>query len=76
MLVLASQNSFEVMCAVEDGTIEPPEEIIFGFGDCQDKLNKIIQKPRHASRLVDTGLEVSERLVALVRETQKHRRDI
>ena len=29
MLVLASQNSFEVMCAIEDGTVEAPEEIFF-----------------------------------------------
>ncbi|WP_334151425.1 hypothetical protein, partial [Hyphomicrobium sp.] len=41
MLVLASQSAFEVMCAIEDGTVEAPEEIFFGFGDCQDRLNKL-----------------------------------
>lgn len=75
MLVLASQNSFEVMCAVEDGTIEPPEEIFFGFGDCQDKLNKIIQNRATLKGSVDIGLEVSERLVALVRDLKRYRRD-
>ncbi len=36
MLVLASQSAFEVMCAVEDGTVDAPETIFFGFGECQD----------------------------------------
>lgn len=75
MLVLASQNSFEVMCAVEDGTIEAPEEIFFGFGECQDKLNKLIQNRSTLKVSVDTGAEVADRLTQLVRELKKYRQD-
>lgn len=75
MLVLAAQNSFEVMCAVEDGTIEAPEQIFFGFGECQDQLNKLIQNRATLKASVDTGAEVAERLVTLVRELKKHLKD-
>jgi hypothetical protein len=75
MLVLAAQNSFEVMCAVEDGTIEAPEQIFFGFGECQDQLNKLIQNRATLKATVDIGLEVAERLVTLVRELKKYRHD-
>jgi hypothetical protein len=73
MLVLASQSAFEVMCAIEDGTVEAPEEVFFGFGDCQDQLNKLIQQRATLKVSVDTGAEVAERLVSLVRELKKHR---
>ena len=43
MLVLASQNAFDVMSAVEDGEINAPEELFFGFGEQQEHLNKLIQ---------------------------------
>jgi hypothetical protein len=75
MLVLASQNSFEVMCAIEDGTVEAPEEIFFGFGECQDRLNKLIQNRSTLKASVDTGAEVAERMAHLVRELKKYRHD-
>lgn len=75
MLVLASQNSFEVMCAIEDGTVEAPEEIFFGFGECQDRLNKLIQNRATLKASVDTGAEVADRLAQLVRELKKYRQD-
>lgn len=75
MLVLASQSAFEVMCAVEDGTVEAPEEIFFGFGECQDSLNKLIQNRATLKASVDTGAEVAERLASLVRELKKYRTD-
>lgn len=73
MLVLASQNAFDVMCAVEDGEINAPEEVYFGFGECQDRLNKLIQNRATMKASVDTGAEVAERLTALVRDLKKHR---
>ena len=75
MLVLAAQNSFEVMCAVEDGTVDAPEAIFFGFGECQDRLNKLIQNRATLKASVDTGGEVAERLTELVRELKKYRTD-
>lgn len=75
MLVVSSQASFEVMCAIEDGTVEAPEDLFFGFGECQDRLNKIIQNRATLKATVDTGTEVAERLTVLVRELKRYRRD-
>jgi hypothetical protein len=74
MLVLASQNAFDVMTAVEDGDIDAPEEIFFGFGDEQERLNDIIQSRVPLRVAVDTGAEIADRLVALVRELKKHQK--
>lgn len=73
MLVLASQNAFDVMCAVEDGEIDAPEAIYFGFGEQQDKLNGLIQNRASLKASVDTGYEVATRLSDLVRELKRHR---
>lgn len=73
MLVLASQNAFDVMCAIEDGFIEPPEQVFFGFGDEQERLNGLIQNRATLKQTVETGLEVALRLNELVRELKEHR---
>jgi hypothetical protein len=75
MLVLASQNAFDVMSAVEDGEIDAPEEVFFGFGEQQERLNKLIQMRATLKSSVDTGAEVALRLTELVRELKKHRPD-
>jgi hypothetical protein len=75
MLVLSSQSAFDAMCAIEDGTVDAPEEIFFGFGECQDRLNKLIQNRATLKASVDTGAEVAERLASLVRELKKYRTD-
>jgi hypothetical protein len=73
MLVLASQNAFDVMSAVEDGEVVAPEELFFGFGEQQERLNKLIQTRATLKVSVDTGAEVAVRLTELVRELKKHR---
>lgn len=73
MLVLASQNAFDVMSAVEDGEIEPPEELFFAFGECQQKLNDLIQSRATLATCVSVGHEVSQRLTELVREMKTYR---
>ena len=73
MLVLASQNAFDVMSAVEDGEINAPEELFFGFGEQQEHLNKLIQSRATLKASVDTGAEVAGRLTELVRELKKYR---
>lgn len=72
MLVLASQNAFDVMSAVEDGEIDAPEEIFYGFGECQDQLNELIQQRATLKASVDKGLDVARRLAQLVAELKKH----
>ncbi len=73
MLVLSSQNAFDVMAAVEDGEINAPEEIYFGFGEQQERLNALIQNRATLKVAVDTGAEVSQKLSALVHELKKYR---
>jgi hypothetical protein len=75
MLVLASQNAFDVMCAVEDGEINAPEAVYFGFGEVQERLNKLIQGRATLKASVDAGLELADRLTQLVRELKRHRLD-
>ena len=73
MLVLASQSSFAILCAVEDGDIAAPEEIFFGFGEQQDRLNKLIQERATLKALIETGLDVANALQALVSEFKKYK---
>ena len=73
-MVLAAQNAFDVMTAIEDGDIDAPEEVFFGFGEQQDRLNTIIQSRVTLRVAVDTGAEIAERLVALVRELKKYQK--
>lgn len=75
MLVLASQNAFDVMCAVEDGEVEAPDSLYFAFAECQDKLNKLIQNRATLKTAVDSGAEIAEQLTRLVRELKKYRPD-
>lgn len=75
MLVLASQNAFDVMSAVEDGEIEAPEQLYYKFGECQSKLNELLQSRANLKTSVDVGLEVSERLTCLVRDMKTYRVD-
>jgi hypothetical protein len=61
MLVLASQNA--------------PETLYFAFGECQERLNKLIQTRATLKVAVDSGAEIAERLTHLVRELKKYRPD-
>lgn len=73
MLVLASQNAFDIMCAVEDGEITAPEQLFYGFGEQQEQLNKLVQNRATLRVCVSTGLDVADKLAVLVRELKKHR---
>lgn len=73
MLVLASQNAFDVMCAVEDGEIDAPEEVFFALGEQQERLNALIQNRATLRLTVETGLDVAVKLTAIVRELKDHR---
>ena len=75
MLVLASQNAFDVMSAVEDGEIVAPEIIYYSFGEEQERLNELFSKRASLRQAVDTGAEVADRLCTHVRELKKYRID-
>jgi hypothetical protein len=71
MLVMAAQNAFDVMCAVEDGEIDAPEELFYGFGEQQERLNQLIQQRATLKASVDTGAEVARKLAGLLAELKK-----
>ncbi|MEQ1673155.1 MAG: hypothetical protein ABL893_20075 [Hyphomicrobium sp.] len=73
-LVLAAQNAFDVMTAIEDGDIDAPEEVFFGFGEQQERLNTLIQTRATLRTTVDTGADIAIRLTDLVRELRKHQK--
>lgn len=73
MLVLAAQNSFDVMAAIEDGEIDPPESLFLAFAEQQERLNKLIAQRATLKASVDTGLDVAERLTALVTALRQHK---
>jgi hypothetical protein len=73
-VVLAAQNAFDVMTSIEDGDIEAPEEVFFGFGEQQERLNILIQTRATLRTTVDTGREIADRLAVLVRELRKYQK--
>lgn len=75
MLVLATQNSFDVMSAIEDGEIDAPEELFFGFGEQQEILNGLIAQRTTLKAGVESGLSVAEQLTMLVRALRRCRAD-
>lgn len=74
-LVLASQNSFDVMGAIEDGAIDPPETVFFGFGEQQERLNKLLTERAGLRPTIEAGFEVAIALAALVVELKNYRRE-
>jgi hypothetical protein len=73
MLVLATQNSFDVMSAIEDGEITAPDDIYFAFGEVQEQLNKLVSQRATLRSCVETGLAAAERLTGLVGRLKTHR---
>lgn len=71
MLVLASENACAVMAGVEDGAIEAPDALFFAFGECQDELNCLLQDRASIRACISKGVEISDRLTALIRELKK-----
>ena len=72
MLVLASENACTVMAAVEGGELEAPDALFFAFGECQDELNRLLLDRASLKDCINKGVEVADRLTALIRELKKH----
>ena len=63
------------MAAIEDGEIDPPEELFFGFGELQEELNQILLQRATLKAAVDRATVVSVRLTELVRQLKTYRKD-
>ena len=72
VLPSASRNAFEVMCAVEDGLIDAPETVFYGFGEAQERLNRLLTERVSLRTAAEQGRDIAERLTGLVRELMRH----
>lgn len=72
-LVLACHNSFEAMSAIEDGEIEAPETVFYGFGEQQERLNQLLQHRAPLKTALAAGAEIADRLCELIRELKSYR---
>lgn len=68
MLVLATQASFDITNAIEDGDLTPSEPLIYRFGDAQAKLTVLLSSRASLKTTVETALAIAEGLVICVRE--------
>jgi hypothetical protein len=73
MMVLATQNALDVMAAIEDGEISPPEELFYGFGEAQEKLNRLLSDRVTLKETVDRATMVAVDLTRLVQQLKDHR---
>ena len=73
MLVLAVQNAFDVMSAIEDGAINPPDEVFYGFAEAQERLNALLTERATLKDTVDSGTRISLDLTRLVQELKKYK---
>lgn len=72
LLVQTTQNVFDVIAGIEDGSIRAPEEVFFAFGEAQDRLNRVIQDRATLGQAVKVGEEVAQELTELTRKLQTH----
>ena len=73
MLVLATQAAFDTTNAIEDGEIEPPEDLLARFGIAQEKLNTLLASRSSIKTTVETALLIAESLAKLVAELKSYK---
>lgn len=73
MLVLATQNSFDAMNAIEDGEIEASDELLDGFATAQEQLNVLLTQRAGIRAVVDGTLDIAERLTVLIQQLKDQR---
>ena len=72
VLASAATNAVDVMGAIEDGEIAPPDKVFFGFGEQQERLNQLLILRESLKGCVGVGLSVAEKLTELVRSLRDH----
>ena len=69
------RDTGDVMCAIEEGGIDAPEPLCHGFGQCQERLSKLIIERASVRVAIDEGLAVALRLTELVQELKRGVKD-
>lgn len=73
MLVLATQNSYDAINAIEDGEIDAPEAVFFGFGEAQEKLNVMLTQRPGMRATIDHAIGVAQQLAVLVGQLKQYK---
>jgi hypothetical protein len=60
--VSAHANVLEILAAVQSGQIDAPEEALYGFGECQERLNGLLAERRGLSAVIDGAVAIAEAL--------------
>lgn len=71
----SSAHALAVMEATASGAIDAPEEAYYGFGDCQERLNRVIAERPSMRTAIDIGLETAVRLTELVTQLKQYAKD-
>ncbi len=66
VLGTAVRNTGDVMHAIEDGGIEAPDALCHSFGECQERLSKLVIERASVKTAIEEGLAISLRLTELV----------
>jgi hypothetical protein len=73
LILRASQNSYELMGAIEDGAVTPPEELFYAFADQQERLNQLLSQRPSLKATIETGYDIAVKLTGLVEELGEYR---
>ena len=71
----AARDTCDVMAGIEDGSIEAAEATCLAFGECQERLSRLLVDRASLKVAVEEGLAVAGRLTDLVRELKRVARD-
>jgi hypothetical protein len=67
-----SQHCFALRTALEEGLLDPPEDVFYAFGDQQERLNQILAGRPSLKSAIETGYDVAVKLGGLVEEMEGH----
>ena len=62
LFLRASQDSFELIGAIEDGSIEPSDDVFEALGEAQERLNAILVTRASLKVAIETGYDIAVRL--------------
>lgn len=69
----ASQCSFDVMCLIEEGQIEPPQETFYALSSAQERLSHLLRERMTLLNLLDESQELARGLRETVQELKAFR---
>jgi hypothetical protein len=67
-----AHHTFEVRSAIEEGLLEPPEDLFFAFGDQQERLNGILAGRPSLKSAIEIGFDIALKLTGIVEELEAY----